>query len=323
MTQTVYDSLGIMHQITIQFYQVNDLGAGGVNTAGGPSQTCYAWYAFDTTGGQTVSTANLIGGTGIGEGNVGAPFPAALITYDRGLTTNPAQPINFGGDFLYFNTDGSLASSGGIGGIPSPPGPPNFMAIPRLYIPVPNPLEISPVPTQGAQVVAINLNFGTFGVLGLGQRDGLTGDAQGSYQTVNGVNAYVPDSHVSATQDGYGDGTLQSVVFDQTGTIVGSFTNGQKADLAQVALASVNNEGGLSNVGDNHFQTSENSGALQVGLAGQNGLGTITGDSLEGSNVDLTTQLSDMIIAQRGFDSNARVIAVENSELQTITQLGE
>jgi flagellar hook protein FlgE len=324
MSETVYDSLGIQHQITVQFYQVNDLGAGGVNQASGPSQTCYAWYAFDTTGGQAVSTANLIGGTGIGEGDIGPPSPPnPLITYDRGLTVNPAAPINFGGDFLYFNTDGSLASSGGIAGPPSPPGPPNFMSIPRIYIPIDDPSQTSPIPTQGAQILAINLNFGTFGVLGVGQRNGLTGDAQGSYQTINGVNTYVPDSHATATQNGYQDGTLQSVNFDQTGTLVGSFSNGQKADLAQVVLASVSNEGGLSNVGNNHFQASPNSGSVQIGLAGQNGLGTVTGGAVEGSNVDLTIELSNMIIAQRGFDTNARVISAVSSELQTISQLGQ
>ncbi len=323
MAETVYDSLGIQHEITVQFYQVNDIGAGGVNTAGGPSQTCYAWYAFDTTGGIPVSTANLIGGTGIGEGDIGGPNPLNLITYDRGLTTNPAAPINFGGDFLYFNTDGSLASSGGIAGPPSPPGPPNFMSIPRIYIPIDNPSQTSPIPEEGAEILPIDLNFGTFGVLGVGQRDGLTGDAQGTYQTVNGINTYVPDSHTAATQNGYPDGTLQNLNFDQNGAIVGSFSNGQKINLAQVALASVSNEEGLSNAGSNHFQTSPNSGAVQMGLAGQNGLGTIEGDSLEGSNVDLTVELSNMIIAQRGFDTNARVISAVNGDLQTITRLGE
>jgi len=159
--------------------------------------------------------------------------------------------------------------------------------------------------------------------LGVGQRDGLTGDADGSYQPVNGVNIYVPDSHVTATQNGYMEGDLQSLQFDQTGTIIGSFSNGQKAALAQVALASVNNEEGLSNVGDNDFQTSVNSGSIQMGLATQNGLGSIEGGSLEDSNVDLTVELSNMIIAQRGFDTNARVISVVSSELQTITQLGQ
>jgi flagellar hook-basal body protein len=328
MSQTVYDSLGSPHQITIQLYQVNDIGSGGVNSAAGPSQTCYAWYAFDTTGGQQVSTANLVAGTGIGEGDLGPPAPPGpLITYDRGLTVNPFQPINFGGDFLYFNTDGSLASSGGIGGPPTlGGGPPNFMSIPRVYIPDANPNPpgpLSPIPDQGAQILAVNLNFGTFGVLGVGRRDGLTGDADGTYQPVNGVNTYVPDSHITATQNGYQEGALQGLSFDQTGSLIGSFSNGQKTALAQVALANVNNEGGLSSVGNNDFQTSVNSGAIQMGLATQNGLGSIEGGTLEDSNVNLTDELSNMIIAQRGFDTNARVISAVSSELQTITQLGK
>ncbi len=69
VTETVYDSVGNPRQITVQFYQVNDLGADGINNPDGPNQVCYAWYAFDTTGGQPVSTADLLGGTGIGEGS--------------------------------------------------------------------------------------------------------------------------------------------------------------------------------------------------------------------------------------------------------------
>jgi flagellar hook protein FlgE len=73
--QTVYDSNGDARTVTILMYQVNDLGAAGVNAAAGPSQTMYAWYAFDTTGGAAVSTANLVGGTGIIEGE-GGPVAA-------------------------------------------------------------------------------------------------------------------------------------------------------------------------------------------------------------------------------------------------------
>ncbi len=325
MNQTVFDSLGNQRQVTVQFYQINDLGPGGLNSAAGPSQTCYAWYAFDTTGGQPVSTQNLVGGTGIYEGDF---FPN---WYDRGSTVNPAQPVGYGGDYLYFNTDGSLASSGGSAGIPSPPGPPNFMSIPRIYLPPQNyslfvpPFGVasSPIPNQGAEITPVDLNFGTFGVLGVGRRDGLTGDAQGSYQVVSGVNTYVPDSHMTATQDGYADGDLQGLSFDQTGTIVGSFTNGQRVDLAQVAMAEVMNPEGLNNVGNNYFTASPSSGALQLGVGGQNGLGTIEGYSLEGSNVDLTVELTNMVIAQRGFQTNARVISAVDNTLQVLTQLGQ
>jgi hypothetical protein len=118
-TETVYDSLGNPRQITVQFYQLNDLGADGINNPMGPNQVCYAWYAFETTGGKAVSTANLLGGTGIGEDD---PY------FDRG---NPNY--RYLGDFLWFNTDGSLASSGGEGGFFGPPGlASNFMIAPPI-----------------------------------------------------------------------------------------------------------------------------------------------------------------------------------------------
>jgi flagellar hook protein FlgE len=133
----------------------------------------------------------------------------------------------------------------------------------------------------------------------------------------------VPDSHATTTQDGYGDGSLTGVAFDSTGRIDGTFSNGQTVALAQIAMATVENPGGLNNIGNNYYTQSVNSGAESVGLAGRNGMGTIAGGTLEGSNVDLTVELSDMIIAQRGFEINARVITVENQNLQTLTQLGQ
>jgi flagellar hook protein FlgE len=159
--------------------------------------------------------------------------------------------------------------------------------------------------------------------LGVGQRNGLTGDAQGTYQTINGVNTYIPDSHATVTQNGFADGTLTNLAFDSTGKINGTFSNGQTIALGQVAMATVENEGGLQAVGTNYYSQSTNSGALTIGLAGSNGAGTIEGGALEGSNVDLTVELSNMIIAQRGFQTNARVITVENQDLQTLAQLGQ
>lgn len=315
-TQTVYDSLGNPRQVTIQFYQVNDLGT-AVPAVNVPplSQVAYAYYAFDTTGGAAVSTANLIGGTGIIEGEDGNG--AAALGYDRGTGDQ------FVGDLLYFNTDGSLASEGAtqIGG---GAGGTNIQAQAHIYLPPENLIApVSPIPNIGAEVTDVTLNFGTAGILGSGERNGLVSDAEGSFQTVNGVNTYVPDSHSTQTQNGYADGTLQSISFDQTGTIQGTFSNGQTTALGQVVLASFENEGGLTSVGDNYYTTSPNTGAVTVGLAAQNGFGTIQGGSLEGSNVDLTVELTNMIIAQRGFEMNSRVITVENQNLQTLTQLGQ
>ena len=182
----------------------------------------------------------------------------------------------------------------------------------------------SPLPTGGAEITQITLDFGTAGILGQGRRDGIYSDAEGSYQVVNGVNTYVPKSTAFAkSQDGFTDGILTGVQFDATGTIQGSFSNGQTAAIGQVVIAMPNNEGGLNKVGSNYFATSANSGALFVGFAGQDGVGTVQGNTLELSNVDLTVELSNMIIAQRGFEVNARVISVTNSTLQTTVQLGQ
>lgn len=310
--ETVYDSNGNPRTVTVQMYQVNDIGGGGVNPAAGPSQTAYAWYAFDTTGGANPSTANLVGGSGIIEGQVGAA--ANPPGYDRGNTGN-----QYWGDLITFNSDGSLASTGGVqnaGGALTQTGP-------DIYLPPLNPPGTSPIPSTGAEITQISMNFGTAGVLGVGQRDGLTGDAQGTYQNINNVTTYVPNSHATVTQNGYADGRLTGLAFDSTGTIQGTFSNGKTIPVAQLAMASVENEGGLSNSGTNYYSTSVNSGVETIGLAGSNGMGTITGGALESSNVDLTIELSNMIIAQRGFQLNSRVVTVESQNLQTLTQLGQ
>jgi flagellar hook protein FlgE len=315
---TVYDSLGNAHQITTLYYQVNDLGEAGVNipNAAGQSQAAYAWYSFDTTGGVAPYSggnpltspngedSNLIGGSGIAE------------AYGRDTGDG------YVGDLLYFNTDGSLASMGGVqiaGGAAT-------QVQADLYLPPADPaLPLnSPLPTIGANITQTTMNFGTAGTLTNGLRDGLISDAEGSYQTINGVNTYVPlDTATTKSQNGYADGTLQSLSFNAAGVIEGVFSNGQTLAVGQVVLTSVTNPEGLNSVGNGYYTPSSNAGPIYTGIAGTNGLGTIDGSSLEGSNVDLTVELSNMIIAQRGYESNARVISVVNSTLQTLTSLGQ
>ena len=337
IVEQVYDSEGNPRQVTVNFYQVNDLGNGNINNPSGPNQVMYAWYAFDTTGGQQPSSKNIVGGTGLLEGDVNGA------AYNRGLAG-----AAFFGDLLAFNTDGSLLTTGGGENVASPSGAANAMlqAMPDIYLPpmneagapaLPAPgvpvapgagnganAPASPIPTQGAQITQITLDFGTAGILGKGLRDGVYSDAEGSYQVVNGVNTYVPNSTAFAkSQDGFASGILQSVSYDAAGDINGSFSNGQTTAIGKVVLAMPNNQDGLTKVGDNYYQASPNSGAMFVGFAGQDGVGTIQGSTLELSNVDLTVELSNMIIAQRGFDVNSRVIAVENSNLQILSQLGQ
>ena len=326
IVETVYDSNGNARQITVNFYQVNDLGVTpNINNPNGPNQVAYAWYAFDTTNGAPVNSTTLVGGTGIEEGNTSTPPP--LMGYDRGV-----QGDGFWGDLLVFNTDGSLLTTGGVQGQFGGQG---YQSMPDIYLPPVNMVgappadngaaaPASPLPTQGAEITQIQLNFGNAGVLGKGERNGLYSDADGSYQVVNGVNTYVPNSTAYASsQNGYAEGQLQSLSFDGTGTINGTFSNGQVTALAQVILAEPNNPDGLASVGNNYYQTTPNSGPMFMGTAGQLDLGTIQGSTLELSNVDLTTELTNMILAERSFDDNSRVIAVENADLQVLSQLGQ
>lgn len=172
----------------------------------------------------------------------------------------------------------------------------------------------------------ITLDFGSAGILTQGRRDGLYSDAAGSYQVINGVNTYIPNhSAFVESQDGYPEGQLTGLSFDKTGILKGTFSTtagDQIVDLAQVVMARVSNPEGLNKVGNSYYSASNNSGSIFVGLAGENGLGTIEGYALEGSNVDLTTELSNMIIAQRGFEVNARTISTTNETLNTLVNLG-
>lgn len=163
------------------------------------------------------------------------------------------------------------------------------------------PPEIKFTPNSGATDVDIKIDLGT-GVNGLSQFAGTS-------------NAVMRD------QDGYTNGTLQSYTIDATGTIVGSFTNGTTQTLGQVALSDFNNPAGLERAGDNMYQVTANSGAGIVGYAGEGATSTIASGTLEMSNVDLAREFTDMIVAQRGFQANGRVITTSDQMLQELVQL--
>lgn len=136
------------------------------------------------------------------------------------------------------------------------------------------------------------------------------------------VTQYADNSSVAAKrQDGYQKGSLQSYNFDNTGAIIGVFSNGTTQALAQVALANFSNPAGLSKDGDSLFSHSSNSGQPVIGESGIGGLGAIRPGSLESSNVDIASEFTDMIITQRGFQANSRVITTSDEMLQELVNL--
>ncbi len=123
------------------------------------------------------------------------------------------------------------------------------------------------------------------------------------------VTQFASDFDVTATnQNGLPIGELESFRIDSTGRIIGVFTNGISRPIAQIALARVSNPMGLERAEDTLFLPSLNSGAPLVSTAGKNGIGEVISGALEMSNVDLTEEFTEMIMTERGFQANSRVI---------------
>ncbi len=117
------------------------------------------------------------------------------------------------------------------------------------------------------------------------------------------------------------DGSLNSFTINQLGYVTGLYDNGQTMDIARVALATFNNPSGLITEGGSLYRTSGNSGVAHIGVPGTAGRGSITGGSLEMSNVDLSEEFTNMIVTQRGFQANSRSITTADQMLQELLGL--
>ncbi len=138
----------------------------------------------------------------------------------------------------------------------------------------------------------------------------------------NGITQFAsPSTAVASSQDGYPNGDLTTINIDETGKITGIFSNGVTQTLAQIALAVFNNPSGLLRSGENMYQVSANSGPAVLGLAGESVQAKIVPGHLEMSNVDLAEEFTNMIVAQRGFQANARVITTTDDLLNELVNL--
>ncbi len=123
------------------------------------------------------------------------------------------------------------------------------------------------------------------------------------------------------TQDGFGIGQLTRIEVADSGAIQARFTNGQTQMLGRVVLASFTNSQGLTPLGDTAWGESFGSGSPIIGQAQTGNLGSVQSGALEDSNVDLSAELVNLIVAQRNFQANAKTIETENSVTQTIINL--
>jgi flagellar hook protein FlgE len=122
-------------------------------------------------------------------------------------------------------------------------------------------------------------------------------------------------------QNGYSAGDLLDKTINAAGVIVGTYSNGQQLNLGQIATCIFNNQQGLERAGSTLFTKSNNSGDPIIGEAGTSGRGTLQAGVLEMANVDLAEEFTNMIVTQRGYQSNSRIITTSDEMLQELMNL--
>ena len=130
-----------------------------------------------------------------------------------------------------------------------------------------------------------------------------------------------PSSTSNTLQDGYASGSLVSYSIGSDGRIDGTFSNGQTQALGQILLASFANQQGMARIGSNEFEATLSSGPANIGVAGTGGRGTISGGALEASNVDISTQFANLIVAESGYQANAKVVTTLDTVIQDTINL--
>ncbi len=229
----------------------------------------------------------------------GASFSSTLTVFDS-LGQSHNATVNF--TKTGTNTWGysiSLPPSDATGTPLNNTGTLTFDSTGKLVSPTSNPASITfPGLTDGANSLSFQWNLY---------------DANGSPQLTQSSAA----SAVSVTnQDGFASGHYQSFSVDAQGVISAQYDNGHQVQIGQVALATVTNVQGLSRLGGNNYQTTTASGDASVGAAGVGGRGDIQDNALEQSNVDISTEFANLIVAQRAFEANSKTVTT----FDTVTQ---
>jgi flagellar hook protein FlgE len=119
-------------------------------------------------------------------------------------------------------------------------------------------------------------------------------------------------------QDGFASGNYQTISVDSSGVITAQFSNGQSSTIGQLAVASVANEQGLVATGGNNFMTTVASGQATLGVAGTGGRGTLDDNTLEQSNINISTEFSNLIVAQRAFEANSKTVTTFDTISQDV-----
>jgi flagellar hook protein FlgE len=202
----------------------------------------------------------------------------------------------------------------------STPGtPPTYNPVASIVFP---PSGVAPTSVTDAN--GVNLGNGTFVLptIPAGTASPTQSDITGVVMDFSGFTQFASKSSTNdQSQNGYAKGDFASFNVDTTGSILVRYTNGQTVAEAQVLTARFNNPQGLQPEGGTEWSVTAGSGAPQLGSPGTSKLGLLQGGALEESNVDLTGELVNMIVAQRMYQANAQTIKTEDQVLQTLVSL--
>ena len=321
----VYDSLGNQYQATVTFTnQGNNTWGYSVslpNTLQGSSATVAGVttsnYNFGANGGTVASVdpgtnLTITGPTASGSATITAPTVTPGESVANYVTALNTAITNAGitGTTVTSTVGGQLSITGtGIstaGSVIQDPvasaaatGTLTFDSSGNLVSPA---TDISGMTFSGLSdgAASLNLNFNLYGADGTGN-----------------ISQTAAASSTSATsQNGYASGQYESFSINATGVVAATYSNGQTQNVGQLAVATVSNEQGMVDMGSTEYQATTASGNASVGAAGAGGRGTIEGSSLEASNVNISAEFSDLIVAQRAFEANSKAVTT----FDTVTQ---
>ncbi len=313
---TIYDSLGVSHVATIDFtnegggnwgYSISlpDTLTPTSSTAAGTTTDTYTFGQSGAVDGTVDPSTNLtISGTTEGGGT--ATIVAPTVTPGESISTY-ASDLNT--QLAAANITGVTATATG-----------NQLSIAGTGFSTAGNVVQDPVATNNTVTLSFNGNGNLIspaanlsGITFSGLADGAT--ALDFSWNLYGSNSQPTVSQVASasavsgtTQNGYAGGESNGFTIDSSGVVSAQFTNGMTTPVGQLALANITNEQGLVLSAGNNYQTTLASGAASIGVAGSAGLGTIQDEALEESNVDISTQFSDLIVEQQAFDASSKAI---------------
>ncbi len=285
---TVYDAQGTAHTITLNWTQVPD----PASTAIPPGVLINQWAVNiqvpDASANPAVGAAATINA-----GSADVTFGAASGTNLAAAGATPVSP-----------KEGTIGVVAPDAANPGTIKTSVYNQAPTGTTPVTQPASVTFTTNFGSGDQTISLNLGTYG-------------------GTNGVTQFAGTTYslLGLTQDGVAPGSFSGVTTQANGNVIVNYNNGQTRTIAQIPVVTFNAPNSLQSQNGKSFTATPSSGSPLAVAAGSNGAGDLVVGSVEGSNVDIATEFSNLIVAQQAYSSNAKVVTTANTMLQVTLQM--